>query len=1411
MLNIETIKSVVPAVNIKSINLGDPKSSAQDGTKISVRIKASAITTANDLSIEQSGDNAFLAVPGLNFNSHLGVAIIQSTNSDLTSLLRGYGSKLLKYIGPTNGWNGTDNFDAILRQKISKQDFNGNTSDFKSKYMKVLSRPLFGDIKAPILEKIDNDGRTIKTVPLEFEYSLEQYSPEHLTYFAISYLDVEGIVSELSTNSLSLNDDGAQTLGLDAADLQNLVGFSSPMKNDTVFESGVISSNTFFFQLPDGNFWTGEVVSDGSATLKTDTGIPLTTKKVNNIKIQDFRTKKGLETAGVMDDFQGEKRTLDLIIAGLKPQIRQVDPSNSKSYSYVSDLFLSAGPRKNAKFMFMINFEELILKNSVYGNLWKTNYGNIKSQVLDRSWIRTIKVFRQQVEKVLGTNSVGSPIEKYIPTENSLPQLVAVSGQKQTFSKLSSVPNFEENEDISFSNSDHIRSFSITDQGIPTSSNSLYRYRIELDAIDGSQDFLRERVKDLRQFSFALQNYLSDVVNSAVRGEEIIVDDPHVVDNVNTVSRTEGYDPRYDNLTQNFAIKMNNKYGEDISAGIDKFLRTIELFSENGSFPSENTSEAIPLTETGARVTTAQIQTFLEVVLDANRVTPESIMSVLNDVNSTTSKIFSFIGEDVSDIDPTSNKAATVSRGAGSGAKNVISTAKDFEEIFDVSKNINGAYDYLSSNTDSVIRQDNGTGLRTISGQEFRKRTQLETLKYFTNTDPVITAGVTAGKDSSASGAKIPIRTSTMSYLSPSQVIVGDPRKQDNIVDFLNESSPDLATIVESKLIANISTSQRNGVPLSDETFSKMVSDTKNNSGKSAGNRSSANSLQTFYLSQNQSLTPNTKEKPQVQSDRTLPKSKEPTNEEDQEFIYKGNESDNLLDGGKIVDDNSSNSANLPASLYQSLFQKNVSRAPTGMSSDMFNMNNPNNFLAGKTQQEISLLPNQIKAFFQSNTANQSDVRLNNLAKIDMINSPQYGSIASFDYKTLVSLEYLEGFGSSKPGNSAGEPLSSPRWARLDESVFSSFVGKKILCRLTSYKMPNSEEMGFLAPKEVEEVETYDKYFIIKPDIPITTPAASPIRKPRFEIRKSSFGKSKYDDSSEFGHTRIPTRPSKLVNPKVLDSIKKLKNFSQSLKENRIVDAFHSVGSTSRKSSSGPLSSKTTSTSRNSVLMAQKQKAQQRLGEINRKTTTLSEDIRKKEAEKASLAVSISNHRTTTGSASEKSIQEANLKFNSVSQEVAALKKKPAENESAMVALNKEIEAIDAELAIASVPTPKTSIKVVDTNAASQIGEPDESFSSTESLIAGYESLVTTMETEAQNGVVRQENVEQLEKFSGYLNIPDTSVKEFEEEIGNIVVASDIATSNSDVVFQNPEEIESNKVTTTAPRTAVSRTAGRRK
>jgi chromosome segregation ATPase len=227
--------------------------------------------------------------------------------------------------------------------------------------------------------------------------------------------------------------------------------------------------------------------------------------------------------------------------------------------------------------------------------------------------------------------------------------------------------------------------------------------------------------------------------------------------------------------------------------------------------------------------------------------------------------------------------------------------------------------------------------------------------------------------------------------------------------------------------------------------------------------------------------------------------------------------------------------------------------------------------------------------------------------------------------------------------------------------------------------------------------------------------------------------------------------------------------------------------------------------------MAEKRKAQQKLSEINRKTAILNEDIKKKETEKASLAVNISKQKTATGSVSEKNIQEMNLKFNSVSQEVAALKKKPAENESVMVTLNQEIKTIDAELAATSVPTPKISIEVVDTNAASQVGAPEASFSSTESLIAGYESLVAIMETEAQSGVVRKENVAQLEKFSGYLNVPDTSVKEFEEEIGNIIVTANIPTSNSGVVFQSPEEIESKKVTTTEPRTTVSKTAGRRK
>ncbi len=1411
MITIETIKSTVPAVNIKSIILEGSSSSAS-GSKLKAKVKATAITTANEFGFEESPETAFLSVPELNFNDHLGIAIIQSKDSTLTSIISGFGTKILKYIGPTNGWRGTQEFDRILNTELG--DKSKDISSLKSQLMSVQTKKLFGDVRSPILEKVDNDGKTIKTVPFEFDYDIEEYTPEHLTYFVLSYLDIQGILSELNTQSFSL-DDESSSLGIGEKDTLSLVGFSSPVKNDIVFESGRISNETFFYQLPNGNFWTGQVVNDGGANLKTDTGIPLTVLKTSNIKIQDFRTRKGIENTGVMDDFRGEKKKLEQIISGLKPRLRDVDPNNARKASYVSDLFLSTGPRKSAKIMFMLNFEDLVFKNSVYGELWKTNYGNIKGEVLRRSRIRTIKVFRQQVERAVGTNSIGSPTDKYVPVENSLPQLVVTSGQKSGSSSISSVPNFSENTDIVFSNSDHIRAFSITDENIPSSSNSMYQYYVEIDTVDGSKDFLRDLVKSLRQFSYALKNYLSDVVSSSLRGEQAVSEDPHITDEIINFSRKDGYDPRYNNLTYEFAKKMNDKYGEDMAEGIVTLVRTLELFSDTGSFPTEDTpqlfSDGAPTTRFQT-VVGQQIQKFLEIVLDANRATPESIMAVSQDVENITSKIYSFVGEDLGTLDPTSGNSENVSRGSGKSSKNIITVEKHFDEILDVSKQGNGAYDYLSQDSDSVVRKDQGTGLRVVSGQEFRKRTDLETLKYFTNVEPVITAGVTAGKSATDSGAKIPTRNVSMSYLSPAQVVVGDVRNSDNVVDFLNETNPQIATVVESKLVSNSFSSKKTGMAMEgQETFSKTKSSTKNNSGTFVGERTAANSFENFYLSQERNLLPNNVETPDVQSDRTLPSVKETSAPEDGEFIYEGKKSNSLSDGNKVIEQNLDNSKNLPASLFQSLFQKNAGNNRTKVRSEMFDMSNPNNFLATKSQQEISLLPNQIKAFFQSNTANQSDVRLRNLAKVDMTSNYQYSSLVSFNYKSLVSVEYLSGFGSEAEDNPAGDPLSSPRWKILDDATFSSFVGKSILCRLTEYRMPNSQDMGFLPPKEIS-VEVYDKYFILKPDIATTTPIVAETRPPRFEISPPSFGKGKFDDVSEFGQARKPTKKGNNKNSVTIDSVGKLRQFSKSIKENRIMDAFHSVPGTNRPSMSSPgKPSRNGNPNKNNVLLADKEKTLQEISKLNKKLGDVNKEIKSKEKEKAALAVSLGSQKVDKlGTAEQEKLQEATLKFNRVSQEIESLKRVPDNISVDKKVLEEKVKEIDRTMSASTVSATKETVSVENPDSADQTGSPDIAYRSTEELVYGYEALLNVIETEAESGVVRKENLDNLEKYSGYLDMPETSVKEFTKEIQSIAVASGEASGDSRDVFQNTEELERKEVVVkTSPERTT--TSGRRR
>jgi len=1043
----------LPLTNIRTITLAPPTGVSQEGTAMICKINS---VTDMGSGRKKTSTDALVSV-----------AVIQTNNSLMSEVLFGFGDMILSYIGPSNNWNGTDKFDDRLQDYLTDRGITDTVSDFKKKNMRVMTARLHGDAKGPTLESVGDDGRKMITIPHEFDFPVPSETPQYLAYFSLSYYE-------------------AKDSGGGYEDLK------TPVKNDVVFNSGVLSSSTYFYLLPNGKYWAGPVMKAAGTYVTGDRNrTVLKLRRTSNVKIQDFRNRNKIADIPVMDDFLNERETIANIDAGLSPEIRELDPSTTMNHPYVSEAFISSDATKRAKFMFMINFEDLIFNNSIYGHLWKTPYSDTRQDILKRSRIKSLKIFRHKVKQAVGSNSVGTS-QRYIPEDGDVPALIAVTGQRNGNATINATDSIQEESSmlIPLDRNPNIRSFNVLDSSLPDSARSQYRYHVEIEAYDGSKDYLRDRIMKLESFSRTLKNYLTEILNSTITTAGLRVSGASTAP---AIRRPDGYDPRYNRLTPDFAAKMKKKYWDNILKGKEDFLSVIKVFSSPGATSIE------------------AINNFAVLALDPVSANPDNVSSFADLLGGIISKMNISVGQ--SDGVSSSSKSESVYR--SSTSKNIISVEKHFGDIFDLRDHEDGGYDYISSDP-KLLADNNASGLSVISGVSFRNRVQQEVLKYYTNSNPSIRID----------GRAFSYKENYMSYLSPAQVVVGSPRVAGNIVNILRSQSEDTLKIIETKFLANRASRDATGFAMPENgRFASMIDDSLANNPTF-----SANYLQSF-LTQNFSLTPAAAEQ---QSTDKVHQPQIPLVEDD-------NDSDDTASTEESLG-SLSHAATAPASLYDSLIRAELVSSPKSNKSNSSAARK--NSIGRLRNQQMLLLPNQIKAFLLTDSAKESgDAKLKNPSRVNMVQDGRYSSTATFNYRLLAGIEYLEGF---TPSSKGVVLMSSPKWKRLTEADYGGFVGKTILCRIVKYDNQLLNQWGLSRPESLD-MRIYNEYFLLSPDTQTGAPeivvARGGVR--NFKSPNTRTRGSRFADSSEFGSTRFPTPIARPPKQKALRESKRLMKLSK--------------------------------------------------------------------------------------------------------------------------------------------------------------------------------------------------------------------------------------------------------------------------
>lgn len=970
-------RASLPLTNIKSISVAKPSSILDSSTRAEISCLLETITE----------------FPPDRGDSKIGVAAIQSYSPIVTRVLRLLGNSLLSKIGPANNWRGNEIFDQMLIDAGAPSD-GEELADFKKTNMHVMSVGIYENTNKSLVQN--------NKIPHKFNFSLDTENPPHLAYFTLCFLEDSSVKQP-----------------------------KTPVKNDIVFENRIMSTTSYYYQMPDGNYWSGPVTKTGSTYMAENAArTKLRVRKAPNAKILDFRKVKEIAQVEVMQDFENEKKKEK--DKTRKPEIRKLDPSLSSPHPYVSDMFPAYDFSRNVRFSFMVNFEDLVFNNSDFGKLWRTQYEDLKAEIINSATIEKIKIWRQPVKSV--PNGSG-----YIDEKDSIPTLVADSSQKRGKKTIMSSLSITEQTGIAAPK--NIRTFDVTDLTIDDSSRSCYRYWAEINVRDGTKEFFRTRTTALRAFHSTLKDYSAEISKNKLTAQDIR-------------QKPEGYNPEYDRLTDNFADRMRSKYWSRIREGKKDYLKTISLFQ----YPEES-------------IGAIDTNNFMTNLLDPGTTSLDKIDLAMKMVDDLILKIISVVG----DLSQSSSTAPSNAAGSASSKISQTLTVKNFKTLIDFKKHDLGGYEYIVG-TDSFEESSSTVGLKKYSGQAFLNRLQKETLKYFVNAAPNMDLGKASRNKKTTRSRKsdtIPprgnsYRPNLYSYLSPSRITYGNPKVSFTSIDTTQDQSEEVLRLVENKLRANLVSYEKTGFPVAeDERFKKLIQDLQSDNPRVATDYVQNFILQSVGVSAPSKVVPISNKKISFETensddlDRPVPVAAEEPN-------------------------NQSSAGVMPASLSQfiSVGKKRTKKQYVNYGKKR----SSKNVVQKMSQNEIGSLPNQLSAFFLTNSDDPQDVKLTNNSELDLLNDSRYSSTSLFNYRLITTIEYLSGFDKSTDGMLM---MTAPRWQRLTPENYASLVGKNVLCRLVKYSDNLVATELDMWPEEMD-MRIYNQYFYIRPDSPAGTLTSQP-------------------------------------------------------------------------------------------------------------------------------------------------------------------------------------------------------------------------------------------------------------------------------------------------------------------------------
>ena len=1043
----EVLSGILPRVNIDKITLTSPDENNPNILNISL-----------DLTIKETLDDSFFGswFEDINIKKYILVDVVQSTDAGVTDALS-YSNDMIQlcnlrrqikvedtrtkafaYI--TNNKKISSLLD-LLQQKTTTQTLSINNANNRI---------------TDYTSYTNNDGDKIYEVPYKVEFSTSE-QPEHLAYFAVCSIDLDALCADLKIDY----------------DIAESFEENGRVISEIVINDSAIVSESYVYADKNGVVWSGPVHQNGegiwrSGDDETPDSINLDRIVVTNTKVQDFRRFNRIER--LMVDFNDNEK-YSLLSQKEIENITKIQSSEYKPDKYsaeFTELFSSIDANGNTKFLFGVNFINVLKNYSKFSKLLDTINDTYKQESVKEARILDLKLFRRRIK-----NASEKPYEKLNPEE---PDELILQTKDVSWRNLLDINNqnasMREINIFTQNQNNFIRFFTGTDKSFKQLTDGVYQYYIEFEIEDSIDDFVRTKLQELETAKQLLIEYYNEISKPTMKkfiAENI---NPHIDSpseySQNSLVMDYGYDIVSNKLSPQLVARLTTKYGavDEATAPWNAcnviFSYILDIFSAEISTDDDR----------------QEISNSLFEMLSPNATNPQIVQRTI--------QMFEYFIANISktfDISIDRNNLSGPVSTASSKTNKSFKVTKIFDTFSDTSIMKSFGIDYLSNTTSQPEETD---GLLTITSLAMTTRIQNEMSKYFTTQTPNISfANAFTNAPDSTDSIKY-------SYLSPTRI------------DFPGRST----------VLTRLSASQQNSNSRNIDYFFQDNTHTK------------AFSLQADILNfkldvtgKNRFLVENSKENTRL-TGTSLARSRAATQQKiasnkmkevlgeysSTTFGKYSISTDTNVEGrnrndAALMNFMSSLSADALRERQTSGYKRRSSGSgfvPNYVEDDYIkklssivttNISIRNNFVTGFQrvfpQEFLGNIPNQLRAIIFRPQELQPDI----LASITNVNNT-YGKNTEnkaknyFYFEMLTEIQYLERFQTNEAGE---ESVNVPIWRTLTKQFVDGLAAgeqKEILCRMRSF---SNQNIGIKSNTEVDE-RCYDKHFILRTVAPVAAP-----------------------------------------------------------------------------------------------------------------------------------------------------------------------------------------------------------------------------------------------------------------------------------------------------------------------------------